>query len=135
MGTLAGFYSDSMFPGAEIIVKPTREEALSAVCVGEADVVLVETRPAQGIVLERPPGCESKIFYPMGVEAPTTELGIGSTIEATGVANRLWEEIDAMVEDGTMGRLMRNWSFYCSGESELIYESQKLKASLAYRAD
>ncbi len=129
MGILAGLYSDSMFPGAEIIVKPTREKAFSAVCVGEADVVLVETRPAQGIVLERPPGCESKTFYPMGVEAPTTELGIGSTIEAAAVADRLREEIDAMVEDGTMGRLMKSWSFYYSGESELIYQGQRLKAS------
>jgi hypothetical protein len=129
MGTMAASYSNSMFPSAEIITKSSREEAFSAVCAGEADVVLVEARPAQRVVLERPPGCELKAFYSIGVDGPTTELGIGSTVEAAAVADRLREEIDAMVEDGAMGRLMKPWSFYYSGESELIHQGQRLKAS------
>jgi signal transduction histidine kinase/DNA-binding response OmpR family regulator len=129
MGTMAAFYAESMFPGAEIISKPYREDAFAAVCAGEADVVLVETRAAQKVMLARPPGCESKAFYTVGVQAPTTELGIGSTMEAAAVADRLREEIDAMVEDGTMSRLMKGWSFYYSGESELIYQGQRLRAS------
>jgi hypothetical protein len=129
MGTQARFYADSMFPAAEIVAKSSREEAFSAVCAGEADVVLVETRPAQTLMLERPPGCESKPFYAVGVEASTTELGIGSTTEAAAVADRLREEIDAMLEDGAMSRLMKSWSFYYSGESELIYQGHRLEAS------
>jgi signal transduction histidine kinase/DNA-binding response OmpR family regulator len=80
-------------------------------------------------MLERPRSCESKAFYTVGVEAPTTELGIGSSLEAAAVADRLRVEIDAMVEDGTMSRLMKNWSLYYSGESELIYRGQRLTAS------
>jgi signal transduction histidine kinase/CheY-like chemotaxis protein len=129
MGTMTAHYANSTFPGAEILTKPTREDAFSAVCAGEADVVLVEARAAQKLMLERPPGCESKAFYTVGVQLPTTELGIGSTMEAAAVADRLREEIDAMVEDGTMSRLMKNWSFYYSGESELIYQGQRLRAS------
>jgi signal transduction histidine kinase/DNA-binding response OmpR family regulator len=129
MGIMAAFYPNSMFPGAEVITKFTREDAFSAVCAGEADVVLVEARVAQQVMLERPPGCESKAFYTMDVQSPNTELGIGSTMDAAAVADRLREEIDAMVEDGTMSRLMRSWSFYYSGESELIYQSQRLRAS------
>jgi hypothetical protein len=129
MGTMTALYAVSMFPGAGISIKSSREEAFSAVCGDQADVVLVEARMAQGLMLERPPGCESKAFYTVGVEAPTTELGIGSTLEAAAVADRLREEIDAMVEDGTMSRMMKSWSFYYSGESELIYRGQKLMAS------
>ncbi len=129
MGTMAAFYAKSLFPGAEILTKSEREDAFSAVCAGDADVVLVETRAAQKVMLERPPGCESKAFYTVGVEAPSTQLGIGSTTEAAAVADRLREEIDAMVQDGTMSRLMKSWSFYYSGESELIYQGQKLTAS------
>ncbi len=129
MGELAPRYADSIFPDAAIVVKPSREEAFSALCAGEADVVLVETRPAQRILLERPPGCESKSFYAVTVEAPTTDLGIGSTMEAAAVADRLREEIDVMIEDGVMSRLMKNWRFYYSGESELIYRGQRLQAS------
>ncbi len=129
MGIMAAFYPNSMFPGAEVITKSTREDAFSAVCSGEADVVLVEARVAQQVMLERPPGCESKAFYSVDVQLPTTDLGIGSTMEAAAVADRLREEIDAMLEDGTMSRLMRSWSFYYSGESELIYQGQRLRAS------
>jgi ABC-type amino acid transport substrate-binding protein len=129
MGTMAAFYADSMFPGAEILTKSAREDAFSAVCAGEADVVLVEARVAQKVMLERPPGCESKAFYTVGVQLPTTELGIGSTMEAAAVADRLREEIDAMVEDGTMSRLMKSWSLYYSGESEQIYQGERLRAS------
>jgi signal transduction histidine kinase/CheY-like chemotaxis protein len=129
MGIMAAFYPNSMFPGAEIFAKSTREDAFSAVCAGEADAVLVEARVAQQVMLERPPGCESKAFYTMGVQSPPTELGIGSTTEAAAVADRLREEIDAMLEDGIMSRLMESWSFYYSGESELIYQGHRLRAS------
>ena len=129
MGNMTALYAVSMFPGAGILVKSSREDAFSAVCANLADVVLVEARMAQELMLERPPGCESKAFYTVGVEASATELGIGSTLEAAAVADRLRDEIDAMVQDGTMSRLMKNWSFYYSGESELIYQGQKLTAS------
>jgi signal transduction histidine kinase/CheY-like chemotaxis protein len=129
MGSLASSYAASVFPAAEILTKSSREDAFSALCAGEADAVLVETRPAQQFMLERPAGCESKSFYPAAVEAPTSDLGIGSTIEAAAVADRLREEIDAMLEDGAMSRLLKSWNFYYSGESELIYRSHRLEVS------
>lgn len=110
-----------LFPRAQLVGILDRGEALSELCNGKADLFLVEARPLQALMLNRPSTCLDVHFYLSGVDVSPIELGIGSTVEAAPVAERLRDEIDAMVDDGTVTLLLKDWAFYSSGEVDLIY--------------
>ncbi len=109
------------FPQAEVVGILDRAEALSELCSGKAELFLVEAKPLQALMLNRPAACLDVHFYLSGIDVAPIELGIGSTIEASPVAARLRDEIDAMVEDGTATVLLKDWAFYSSSEVDLIY--------------
>lgn len=115
-------YARRSIPGVLTVLAPTREEALAAVCEGRAQAAFLDARTAQYLMLSRPRGCEGKIFHTAGVDTPARELAIASTLEAAPVADRLRAEIDRMMADGSIRRVLRPWGYYYSGEAELIRE-------------
>jgi signal transduction histidine kinase/CheY-like chemotaxis protein len=117
------------YPAAELVVRPTRSDALAAVCSGDADVVLVETRAAEYLLLHRPPGCETATFDALGVGLPQMDLAIASTPEAAAVAEALRSEIDRMMADGAMRQLLQRWDYYYSGEAETLYSEAQARAA------
>ncbi len=123
-------FARQVFPSAELVTKSSRNAAISALCAGQADVMFVEVRVAQQFALKRPVGCEDKDFYQVGADVPALELGIGSTPQAVPVAERLRQEIDAMLADGSMNGLATNWNYYYSGEAELIYKEKAARAAI-----
>jgi signal transduction histidine kinase/CheY-like chemotaxis protein len=109
------------FPGSELMVRPEREAALLAVCAGEADALLMESRPLQALLLNRPPGCLGHKLSVSGTAIPPQELGFGSTPQAEPVAKLLRREVDAMIAEGELGMRLKDWTYFSSGEMELIY--------------
>jgi signal transduction histidine kinase/CheY-like chemotaxis protein len=62
-------------------------------------------------------------LYPSGIDIPVLELGIGSTPQASAVANRLRDEIDAMLSDGTAQPILKRWAFFSHAEMEIIHNA------------
>ena len=130
-GVLASSKAADAFPKASIRQFVTRELGLQEVCTGRVDVLFLEARTAQYLALRRPKGCEAMEFYTIGVDIPPVQLSIGTQPEADAVAvgKRLREEIKKMLADGTMARVLRPWSYYYSGESEILYRANEANAA------
>ena len=118
------------FPGRVLVPFLTRQEVLTAVCTGQADAAVLETRPAQHIALQRPPGCETTALFASGADLPTIDLAIAALPETAAVADRLRGEIDAMLGDGSMSVILRHWAYYYGGEAETLFrEAQAHRAT------
>jgi len=114
------------FPNAEILAESNRERAMQALCSGRADGAFMETRTAQHQVLNRPSGCELKNFHSYGAPRLGQKLlGIAATQENAAVANRLREEIDRMLADGTVAQKLERWSYYYGDEAEAIFREEE----------
>lgn len=117
------------YPRSEIVLNLTRPESLLAVCEGRVDAMVVEARPLQALLLNRPKTCEEKQLHVDGESIPVHELGLGSSVEAAAVAKVLRDEIDRMIEDGSVRETIKEWSYYSSGDMDLIY-----REAVAHRA-
>ncbi|MGC4051207.1 MAG: ATP-binding protein [Paludibaculum sp.] len=118
-----------MFPNAEIVGKKNREEALAALCLGQVQGTLMESRSAQRAALVRPPDCRNADLHSMGLDLPASQLGLASTKDAAPVADRLRDEIEGMLKDGTMARILRRWNYYYSGEAEAVYRAEEANSA------
>ncbi|MBL8233069.1 MAG: response regulator [Bryobacterales bacterium] len=116
-------------PEAQLVPRASREEAMQAMCRGEAQVTMLEARAAHVATLRRPAGCEGFLLYTAGTPAPTQKLGIAGSRAAAAVIDRLRDEIDSMLADGTTARILARWTYFYSGEVETLYrEAQALRA-------
>ncbi|WP_321476763.1 ATP-binding protein [uncultured Paludibaculum sp.] len=113
------------FPQAELVGKKNREEALAALCLGQVEGVVVESRAAQRAALIRPPDCSGTELHAIGLDLPSSQLGLASTAEGAKLADRLRVEIEGMLSDGSMARILRRWNYYYSGEAETMYRAQE----------
>lgn len=111
----------SHYPRSQMVTFSERADALAALCRDEADVMLVEARPLQALLLNRPLVCSGIDLHVTGSTLPPQELGFGSTPEAAPVANLLRAEIDRMLDSGEVTPLLRDWAYYSSGDMDLIY--------------
>ena len=114
-------------PGAELKDFGSREAAFTAMCDGRVDAVFVEARSAQHLALNRPPGCQSISLETIGLDLAPRPLSMLSQRrpDAEAAVERLRLEIDRMIEDGSIERLLRPWNYYYGGESETLYREHQ----------
>jgi len=119
------------FPNAEIVRRKSREAAFSAVCDGEADLLLVEARAAQYLALVRPAGCAGKVLTTYGPDLPAKHLAMASTIDpdVVAAADHLRAEIDRMMGDGSMDRILRQWNYFYGGEAAALYREAEARSA------
>lgn len=111
----------ALFPRSEIIGYGDRRRVLMGLCRGEAPVALLETRPLQAMLLDRPPDCKGVPLFVTGTQTDPERLGFGSTPEAAPVANLLRSEMDRMIESGEAADLFRKWSYYSNADADLLF--------------
>ena len=129
--TLTPLLIATEMPQAKALRYSSREQALSALCGGEADMALIEARSVQYLATQRPAHCVALPLYTYGLPVAGIQLGIGSNPEFASVAHLLREEIDHMHADGTMELMLRRWSYFYGSEAETLY--QATEASNAVR--
>ena len=124
-------YVEEMFAaalrGAVRITKKLSEQSLQAVCSGEADAAFIEGRQLQGMLLDRPAGCEG-VALTFG-QNPVAVLfyGIGSTPDGARAADALRAEISRMGDDGTLAAIHSRWSLATANETRLVYALQQAR--------
>ena len=85
---------------------------------GSAGAAFMELRAALAALAEKPPECSSMALRVAPVPEATVQLGLASTFEAAGAADKLRGEIGNLFRDGTLGATMAKYSYY-GLESEL----------------
>ncbi len=115
------------YSSAALLTFRSRAEALAAVCANQADVVMVETRPAEQLMLRRPAGCETARFYAFGLDLPEVPLAIAANPRAAAAADRLRNEIDRMLAGGDMQTILKKWDYYYGGEAETLFGEEQAR--------
>lgn len=105
-----------------------REQALSRVCRGDADVAVMEARAADALLLERPADCQGAGLQRTAVESERFAMGIGARSGLSAVAAGLRDEIDRMRSDGAYARLLLRWHLASADSLALLRQRQVLAA-------
>ncbi|HTO72253.1 MAG TPA: histidine kinase dimerization/phospho-acceptor domain-containing protein, partial [Gemmatimonadales bacterium] len=107
-------------PGAVPLFLDSYGAEVRAVCTGEADAGLVNSRSLAALLVRRPAGCETANFCVRPLADARTELGIGSTFAAAGAADALREQIGEFAADGTLGTIFARWSMFPGADADSL---------------
>jgi signal transduction histidine kinase len=112
------------FPGQKSLIFPLREQALEAVCRGEASRGFFEARFLDAMFLQLPPACQGVQLELQHVDGLPSELRIASTTEALPAAELLRDTIDQMAADGELARMVERWSVLRSNDTLSAFQLQ-----------
>ena len=110
------------FPDAEPVDFPRGQEAVRAVCTGAASAAFLEGRAAVNALREKPRECDSVALRVHPLPKTTIQLGVASTFEAAGAAEKLRNEITTLYRAGTLAILMAKYSYYGLEDTWSTYE-------------
>jgi len=110
------------FPEAELIQFPDPQGVVEAVCRGTVSAGFLEDRAALTALREKPAECASTALRAWTIPGLTLKLGIGSTFEAAGAADRIRGEIGNLFRDGTLAATIAKYSYYGLDDSWVTYD-------------
>jgi PAS domain S-box-containing protein len=110
------------FPQAQLAQYSDVGEILKAVCSATAAAGFLEGRVALGSLREQPAECATTELRIYPIRHLTLPLGIGSTFEAAGAADRIREQIGGMFRDGTLATTMAKYSYYGLDDTWTTYD-------------
>ena len=125
LGRQSQAWAAEIAPGSAAVVAPDQNAAFAAFCRGEADVALVAEGMSDGVLSAKPAACGTRgvglhtkpewvVLY--GLAANPTDRG------AVQAAERLREEMSAMVHSGRFASITFNWGLVTSSQLFAISE-------------
>ena len=111
-----------LFPKAEMTDFPTGQEAVGALCAGNVSAAFLERRAALIALRDKPHGCDSTPLRLHNLPETTIQLGVASTFEAAGAAEKLRDEINHLFRDGTLAVMMAKYSYYGLDDTWVTYD-------------
>ena len=87
-------------------------EIIKQVCSRAVDAGFMELRLALSALEDKPADCNSTPLRIAPLSDARLQLGVGSTFEAAGAADRLRDKIGDMYRDGTLAATMAKYSYY-----------------------
>ena len=109
------------FPAAQLVECPEGKDALVKLCTGEVSAAFLESRLALAVLRDELPECQGADLHahmlPGGYR-----LGVGSTFESAGAADRIRDEISRMANDGTLAVLFARHSFFGLNDTRATYD-------------
>jgi PAS domain S-box-containing protein len=109
------------FPNAQLVESPEPEDVVNQVCEGKVSAGFLEGRVAVAILREKPAECASIGLRVQPLPDLTVKLGIASTFQSAGAADKLREEINNLVLDGTVSAAIAKYSFYSLDDMRNTY--------------
>jgi PAS domain S-box-containing protein len=110
------------FPAARLDPEPNGVAVLTALCKGQAEASFMELRAARTALQANPPECTAVPLETHLLPDLTLNLGIASTFEASGAADRLRREIRALFRDGTLAITVAKYSYYGLDDTWATYD-------------
>jgi signal transduction histidine kinase/ActR/RegA family two-component response regulator len=123
-----------LFPTLPVHGAATREAALRAVCVGEADVALLDLQYVESALLERPEGCGKARLRIRTITERSDPTSLFAAKELGPLADLLHQEIEEMQLDGTALAYARRWLTFSSSEVERVFGLQEQTRHLQWLA-
>lgn len=103
-------YAATLLPGARIVPQADWGQVISQVCSGEVDAAFAELREANSALVAHVPGpCRDRSLRFVPLRNAVVEAGIGSTLDAAAVADRLRAEIQDLATEGRLTDLHSQW--------------------------
>ena len=132
----ARVFGERSLPGSLILPKKNWTEVLAGVCAGEVDAGFGEIRDATSILLAQRSICRDQPLRVLPLRNAILPTGIGSTLPARRVADRLRQRIGAMAESGRLARIYGDWYQAAPNEIALVEllrsrQRQRLLATLS----
>jgi PAS domain S-box-containing protein len=100
------------FPEAQLVQLSDGRDIVKEVCRGTVSAGFLEDRAALAALREKPAECASIALRIETLPDLTLQLGIASTFEAAGAADKLRAEIGNLFRDGTLAATMARYSYY-----------------------
>jgi len=110
------------FPEAQLIELPESQAVVKEVCKGTVSAGFLEGRAALNALRDKPPECASVALRTQILPDLTIQLGLASTFEAAGAAEKLRDEIGNLFRDGTLAVTMAKYSFYGLNDTWATYD-------------
>ncbi len=122
------------FPFAQHLSRPTRDQVMVAVCLGEADGGIMETRILDSLLLDRPHACENIALVKEFIPGAAFPLGIAAVKSAGKQADDIHRQITRMANSGELAKIFETWSGISSNEANSIVamNSAEQKTRFAY---
>lgn len=112
--------SRARLPDSRILAVPTRTHAMQSACSGAADGAFLEVRILEGLLLERPKGCEGVRLRVEVLQYPRNAMSTVALPAFRREADELRSEIGRMIEDGSFLRLIDRWFVFSTIELNAI---------------
>ncbi len=106
-----------LLPDARLVAIASPKDLIDALCQQRIDAALLEEHEAIAGLMNATCGGQPLRVIP--VPNARVQLGVGSTLEAAAVADRIRNEIDTMAEEGRFADLIAKWG-YLAGRSESV---------------
>src|SRR5262249_53051151 len=95
----------SALPNAKLVARPSLRAAVEDLCTQQADAAFLDEFTASTVLLGGLP-CSNQPLRVIRMPMLETELGVGSTLEASAVADELRRGIDQVTQDGDVPRIL-----------------------------
>jgi len=119
------------FPESVYSPKPSLDEAIRAVCDGEAQAFFDDHLTVFALLLKNPP-CPNASFRMIPIPALKIELAIGATRESSAAADAIRDEIGMMGRDGSLETIVSVWSPAATQELATLNGLQVAKGHLRW---
>src|SRR5215471_8643020 len=100
------------FPNAQLVQLGQAGEVLKEVCRGTVFAGFLDDRAGLVALRERPVECATTQLRVHPLPRLTFPLGVGSTFEAAGVADRIRDNIGGLFRDGTLAVTIAKYSYF-----------------------
>jgi signal transduction histidine kinase/CheY-like chemotaxis protein len=107
-------------PLARLVPRARHELAMEAVCTGEVDGFLSDTRTIGRLLLQRPTKCDGVQLNIIPMPLVGVTLGVGANAAGTAAAKAIREGINDLESDGTLGALYAKWLKTTPDETKLL---------------
>ena len=97
-------------PNAQVRARPSLRDAIEDVCEQRADAAFMDEFTGLAVLLGGVP-CPGRPLRLVSHPMMRTTLGVGSTLEAAAIADRIREGIGAASQDGELSRILTRWGY------------------------
>jgi diguanylate cyclase (GGDEF)-like protein/PAS domain S-box-containing protein len=122
-------------PRSTLLVRHFREEAVEAMCAGDAVAAVIESQVLDAILLKRPESCRGEALKISSLAGAKADLSIITVPEARQAGEALREEISVLALDGFLSAKLDEWApFSAQGMRSLWARETAEQRSRFYRA-
>jgi PAS domain S-box-containing protein len=124
-GPLTQVLVSKHLPDSEHVLRPSRREAIIALCRGEAEATFSETSFFHELMMMRPPECGSLHLNVSPVPGAMIEMGLGTLRSKAELGETLRDGIEQMRADGTFMQLLARTMPVSLSENAVLFQEQE----------